>query len=71
MEQVMGRRTVALLAACPILAPTERSGLQAVVNEWPLPHRVDADLMLSSDSPSAPSRSSLPSKIKPAEIVII
>jgi DNA-binding transcriptional LysR family regulator len=47
---VVGRRTVAHLAAYPILAQTERSGLQAVVNEWLLQHRVDANLMLSSNS---------------------
>jgi hypothetical protein len=41
------------LADHPVLAPTERSGLQAVTNGWLLQHRVDADLMLSSNSLSA------------------
>ena len=44
---------VAHLADYPILAQTERSGLQAMVNEWLLQHRVDANLMLSSNSLSA------------------
>jgi hypothetical protein len=51
--EVPGAIPVAHLADYPILAQTERSGLQAVVNEWLLQHRVDANLMLSSNSLSA------------------
>ena len=44
---------VARLTDYPILAQTEGSGLQAIVIEWLLQHRIDANLMLSSNSLSA------------------
>jgi DNA-binding transcriptional LysR family regulator len=48
-----GTIPLARLADYPILAQSERSGLQAVLNEWLLRHRVDVDMMLSSNSLSA------------------
>ena len=44
---------VARLTDYTILAQTEGSGLQAIVIEWLLQHRIDANLMLSSNSLSA------------------
>jgi DNA-binding transcriptional LysR family regulator len=44
---------LARLADYPILAQTERSGLQAVTNEWLRRHRVNINMMLSSNSLSA------------------